>query len=294
MTSPASPTLPPNRAAHWLLFPEVPTSQELEALVVSRELGVTWVDERTLGWQPGVLLQGPMTQEELASSVGLPEWARSVYAVDTPRERGAPIPAELQLPGAVLGAFPEGEPTGVERDTLETIEAIARRLGGAVLTETGQIVVPEPRIDLVLFTSTWIAEPDLIRVLDPIVQMRSDGGPALPPDVEVEGYGLVADLPLGAVLSVTASPADLTPIALTGYGWATGSVYVYEFRHYPASQFSFSGRTRLPLSPADAEALVDGEAAALVEEAAAAVLDAAGGQRHAHLSDDDGFLVVLD
>lgn len=110
----------------------------------------------------------------------------------------------------------------------------------------------------------------------------------------MEGYGLVADLPLGAVLSVTASPADLTPIALTGYGWATGSVYVYEFRHYPASQFSFSGRTRLPLSPADAEALVDGEAAALVEEAAAAVLDAAGGQRHAHLSDDDGFLVVLD
>ncbi|HLS02362.1 MAG TPA: hypothetical protein VK054_10355, partial [Beutenbergiaceae bacterium] len=124
-------------ATHWLLFPEPPGAQALEALVVSREVGAAWVDDRTLGWQPGVLLVGPLTQEELALAQGLPEWVTAVYTVHTPCERGPAIPPELQLPGSVLAAFPQGEPTGVERQTLETIEAIARRLGGAVVVDTG-------------------------------------------------------------------------------------------------------------------------------------------------------------
>src|SRR5699024_4435979 len=156
------------------------------------------------------------------------------YAVDAPRERGKAIPAELQLPGSVLAAFPEGEPTGVERDTLETLEAIARRLGGGVLSATGQIVIPEPRIDLLLFSSTWLEAGAITARLADLAAMRSDGGPALPPGIEIDGYGLVAGLPEGGELSVTASPAELTPTALAGYSWASEAVYVYEFRHYPA------------------------------------------------------------
>lgn len=277
---------------HWLLFEEAPPAPELEALAISRELGVTWVDERTLGWQPGVLLQGPLTEEELAGAEGLPEWVGAVYAALTPRYRGHAIPPELQIPGSVLTAFPEGEPAGVERETLETLEAIARRLGAAILSDTGEIVVPTPRIDLVLFTSTWIEADALIDLLAPHAPFRDDGGPVLPPGVETEGYGLVAELPRGAVASVTAGPAETTPVALAGYGWAAGAVYVYEFRHYPAQTFGFTGA--LPRSPREAEDGVDAAAAATLEGLAAAVLDAAGGPLYGHLCDDDGFLVALE
>lgn len=279
-------------AAHWLLFQHPLAPGALEALVVSRELGVTWADERTLGWQPGVLLQGPLTEEELAGAEGLPEWVGAVYAALTPRERGAPIPEELQLPGSILAAFPDGEPTGVERETLETLEALARRLGGGVLSETGVLVVPEPRIDLLLFTSTWVAEEQLVRLLSGVADFATDAGPVLPPGIEVDGYGLVTDAPDGGVLSVNASTADAIPLALAGYGWATGAVSVYEFRHYPVESFGFTAS--LPQNPVEAEARVDAAAAGALEKIASAAMKATGGPVCGHLCDDDGFLVVLD
>lgn len=291
MTGDPGAAHPPNRAVHWLLFDHTPTPPVLEALVVSRELGVTWVDERTLGWQPGVLLQGPLTEAELDDGAELPDWVECVYAVLTPRERGPAVPPELQLPGSVLTAFPDGEPAGVERAALVTVEAVARRLGGAVVTEDGHLVVPEPRVDLVLFTTTWLEEEELRGVLASIAPVEAGGGRVLPPGVEEQGYGLVADLGSRGVLSVTTSPADVTPISLAGYGWAAGRVYVYEIRHYAAQRFSFQARP--PVTPAEAEALVDDDAAALVDAAATAVLAAVGGVARAHLCDDDGFLVEL-
>ena len=279
-------------AAHWLLFEHAPAAGELEALAVSRELGVAWVDERTLGWQPGVLVQGPLTAAELAGAENLPEWVRAVYAVLTPRERGAAIPEELQIPGSILTAFPEGEPTGVERETLETLEALARRLGGAVLSETGVLVVPEPRIDLVLFSATWAQEEELVRKLSGVAEFRTDGGPVLPLGIETDGYGLVAEAPGGGVLSVNASAADTIPLALAGYGWATGQVFVYEFRHYPAETFGFAAQ--LPQTPREAEGLIDTSAAASLTRLAGAALAATGGPTYGHLCDDDGFLVLLD
>lgn len=287
----------PARAVHWLLFPAPASAAALEALAVSRELGVTWVDERTLGWQPGVLLHGPFPPAELERSEGLPGWVAEMWAVHVPRERGPAIPIELQIPGSALAAFPDGEPMGMERETLETLEALARRLGGAVLTETGEIVVPDLRIDLLLFSSSWIDAGDLTQALrgalGAAVELQTEAGPAVPPEVEPEGYGLVGEVSGGGVLSVSASPAEATPIALAGYGWANGSVYVYEFRYYPVEQFSFSAQVNLPRTPAEAEAFVDSAAASLVERAAAAALEATGGPRSGHLCDDDSFLVEL-
>lgn len=278
-------------ATHWLLFPEPPEAHALEALVVSREVGVAWVDERTLGWQPGVLLSGPLTDQELVGARGLPEWVGAVYAVLTPQERGPAIPPELQLPGSVLTAFPDGEPTGVERQTLETVEALARRLGGGVVVATGELVIPEPRLDLVLFTTTWLDEDELATHVAPIADFRPEGGPVAPPGIDVEGYGLIADLPDGAVLGITASPAEVTPASIAGYPWANGAVYVYEFRHYPAAGFTFAAP--LPTSPHEAQDRVDVQASHAIDELAQAVFTTCGGADCGHLVDDDGFLVTV-
>lgn len=277
-------------ANHWLLFPQEIPREALEALVLSRELGATWVDERTLGWQPGVILSGPLTGAELSGAGELPEWVGAVYAVATPRERGGAIPPELLIPGSVLAAFPGGEPTGPERAALETLEALARRLGGAVLTETGQIVVPEVRLDLVLLAATWISQEDLLEILRPHAEFRDDGGPTVPPGMEVEGYGLVAQ-DGGGVLSVTASPSAFLPLAVQGYPWSTGQVYVYEIRFYPPQTFGFI--PPLPATPQEADELLPAEMAARLEALAAALLAATGGQEAGQLVDDDGFLVDL-
>lgn len=277
-------------ATHWLLFPEAPAPAQVEALVVSRELGVTWVDERTLGWQPGVVLAGPLSAEELEGSGELPPWVGAVYAAAVPRERGAAIPPELLIPGSALAAFPGGEPIGQERAALETLEALARRLGGALLTETGQVVVPEVRPDLVLLSATWIPEGELLELVGEFAPFRDDGGPVVPPGVEVEGYGLVAETDDG-VFSVTASPAAFLPLAIQGYPWSKGQVHVYEVRHYPPRTFGFI--PPLPADPREADEMVPAGAANTVEQIAARLLAATGGEAAGHLVDDDGFLVDL-
>lgn len=284
------PGAPQGPAAHWLLLGYEPSANELEALIVSRELGVTWVDHRTLGWQPGVLLQGPLSDEELAGA-DLPEWVHSVYVMRCPRERGPAIPPELQLPGSVLTAFPDGEPEGVERQGLETLEALARRLGGGVLAENGVLVIPEPRLDLLLFTSTWVEPADLAGVLEGVAEFSGDGGSALPTGEEPPGYGLLATVNGGGVLSVSASEADVVPVGFTGYTWASGAVYVYELRYYPPQTFAFN--TPLPTTPAEAEELLHAGGLEWIERMASVVLDATGGPGRGHLCDDDGFLVEL-
>lgn len=277
-------------AAHWLLLGYEPGATELEALIVSRELGVTWVDHRTLGWQPGMLLQGPLSEEELAGAQ-LPEWVHSVYVMRCPRQRGPAIPPELQLPGSVLTAFPQGEPEGVERQGLETLEALARRLGGGVLTENGVLVIPEPRIDLLLFTSTWVEPADLARALEGVGRFGDEGAPALPVGTEEPGYGLLATMGSGGVLSVSAAQADVVPVAFAGYGWASQAVYVYELRYFPPQGFAFTEGP--PTTPAQAEELTDARGLQWIEHMAQVVLEATGGPANGHLCDDDGFLVAL-
>lgn len=279
--------MPDALATHWLLMQEPLGRDEIEALIVSRAVGAAWIDDRTIGWQPGVILQGPLTAEELASGGALPEWVGAVYSVTSPRERAAAIPPELQLPGGVLTPFVDGEPAGVERETLETLEAIARRMGGGVLTDTGDIVVPEARADLALFTDTWIESEDMVRYLSGVAAFEDGDGPVLPPGMDIAGYALVSHFPDGSVVAVTASEVDAIPLAFSGYEWASGGVYVYEFRHYPPQRFDFS--SRLPATPAEAEAMVDTDAAALIERLAGTVLRVVSPR--GHLCDDDGFLV---
>lgn len=286
------------RAVHWLLFADHPSAQEIEALLVSRTAEVVRIDDTTLGWQPGVVFHGPLTEEELRGAVGLPDWVHAVYVLDTPSERGQPIPPELHIPGSVLAAFPGGEPTGVERESLELLDAVARRLGGAVLTGTGEVVVPEPRIDLLVFSSVWLAEDELTAALNPVLTLTPGGGPVLPPGIEVEGYNLVAHRDEGGLgegaLAVTASPAVVVPLALAGYEWAQGALYVYEIRHYPPEEHSRAAAAALPQTPAEAEGMIDESTAAVVERAARTVLAATGGPARGHVLDDDGFLVLLD
>lgn len=284
-------TTPPRQggvtpAHHWVLTEHPIPVAELEALAVSRALGVSRVDERTLAWEPGVIFQGPMTPAELENGGVMPEWVGAVYHVRCPRERGAPVPPELNLPGSTLTAFDDGEPIGVERDTLETLEAISRRVGGGVLTETGVLVIPEPRTDVLLYSATWLEQSELGRLLSGVSEFIADGDGTDPE----AGYAMVAQTGDGEFL-VTASHTDITPIALAGYGWATGEVYVYEFRYYAYQTFQFS--RELPTTPAQAQEGLNLEASAMVERIARTALRATGGQGMGHLCDDDGFLVLL-
>lgn len=290
------------RVTHLLLVPDGVAPADVQALVRSR-FPVREADDGGahlhLEVLPGCVVRGPMAAD-------LPGWAAAAYGLAAPQERGGPVPPELLGRGGLLDAFADGEPTGHERDLLELGLAMARRLGGAVRTESGRLLTPEPRADLLLYSEVWLHPDALVHVLAPHLPGIGLQEPApvstpLPPDARTgeslltdegerrwlhaeadayddaalagpdltESYGVLATDADGTTWSVTVEAAIGVPPVLEGT--LPAGTILYELRCYPASG----------TYPADAVERIDA--------AGRALLGATGGG----VVDDDGFLVDL-
>ncbi|WP_136517468.1 hypothetical protein [Cellulomonas telluris] len=103
---------------------------------------------------------------EDAVALGLPASTRTVWVLSAPRERG-----ERPWPGGdrdgLKRAFPDGLPVREEERVLQWLVAAARRLGGAVRTQTGAILTPDPdaSTDLTVLTSRWLEPDDVLRIV---------------------------------------------------------------------------------------------------------------------------------
>lgn len=183
----ALPSLDPEdpevRGHHLLLLPNDVGYDEVEVLAVSRfphahwETPPTLVPPRPVGARaprlteppPGVLrlsrhstLVGPFAVDPgAATTLAVPASARVAYRLHAPVERGAaPLPGGGDRDG-LRRAFPAGLPVRDEERTLGWLVAAARRLGGAVRTSTGTVLVPDPAaaVDLTVWTDIWL-EPE--------------------------------------------------------------------------------------------------------------------------------------
>jgi len=183
---------------HLLALPEGVEPDEIEVLAASRFRGVRWeaVDPdapaRT-GVLPAVTaafgirsvarqaarparalrlarlstLAGPYgVDTHDAIALGLPASTVMVWALQAPRERG-----ERPWPGGdrdgFKRAFPGGLPIREEERVLQWLVAAARRLGGAVRTQTGVVLTPDPdaAIDLTVLTDRWLEPQDVLAVV---------------------------------------------------------------------------------------------------------------------------------
>jgi hypothetical protein len=289
-------------ARHLLVVPDGVTPADVEALVLSRFPSAAAPDgaaHLALRPLPGCTLEGP---DDVPAE--LPGWAAAGYVLEAPEQRGAPVPPELLGRGDLLDAFAAGEPVDRERELLELGLALARRLGGGVLTSTGALLVPAPRPDLLLYSEVWLHPDALVHVLAPhlpgvAVSGEAEPAGALPADAVTgeslleegerawlhaeadafdaaalarpelsESYGVLATEP-EAVWSVNVEAAVNVPVVLAGQ--LPGGTILYELRCYP------SGRHH----PSDAVERLDA--------ATKALLGAVGG----FVVDDDGFLVHL-
>ncbi|ADG73065.1 conserved hypothetical protein [Cellulomonas flavigena DSM 20109] len=189
---------------HLLALPEGVEPDEIEVLAASRFRGVRWEDAPETQTRTGVLpavtaafgirsvgrqaprparvlrlarlstIAGPYavdTQDAIA--LGLPASTVMVWVLDAPRERG-----ERPWPGGdrdgLKRAFPDGLPVREEERVLTWLVAAARRLGGAVRTQTGAILTPDPdaATDLTVLTDRWI-EPEEVLAIVQAVQPRA-------------------------------------------------------------------------------------------------------------------------
>jgi len=180
---------------HLLALPEGVETEEVEVLAASRFRNVRWEDaapEATTrtGVLPAVTaafgirsvarpsvrslrlarlstLTGPYgigTQD--AIGLGLPASTVMLWVLQTPRERG-----ERPWPGGdrdgVKRAFPDGLPVREEARALQWLIAAARRLGGAVRTQTGAVLTPDPdaATDLTVLTDRWVEPADVLALV---------------------------------------------------------------------------------------------------------------------------------
>ncbi|UZN03531.1 hypothetical protein [Cellulomonas sp. S1-8] len=108
-----------------------------------------------------------------AIALGLPASTVMVWVLQAPRERG-----ERPWPGGdrdgLKRAFPDGLPIREEERVLQWLVAAARRLGGAVRTQTGVVLTPDPdaATDLTVLTDRWL-EPAVVLAVVQTVQPRA-------------------------------------------------------------------------------------------------------------------------
>ncbi|MFF1531442.1 hypothetical protein [Cellulomonas sp. NPDC058312] len=199
----AGPTPPPGR--HLLVLPEGVAADEVEVLAVSRFPHARWerpprvpsgrrASGAARGAAPGATagvlrlgrlstLTGPFALEPgQVARWGLPTGSRVAWVVDCPRER-VEAPAYGGDRDGLRRAFGTAGPVREELRVVQWLVAAARRLGGALRTETGVVLEPEmdAALDLVVLTDRW-AEPAV--VLDAarrvVARARLDGPGADP------------------------------------------------------------------------------------------------------------------
>lgn len=221
---------------------------------------------------------------EARRRLALPEWANVAYLVEVAPDR-SPLPAP-PLPlgyGALLEAFGAHHPRGVEKQVLDVAHACARRLGGALRTTSGAVLVPDPAsaVDHSVHAPVWL-EPEALRhvLADalPGLQLQVDH-PEGPVAGEDGTYLANCDLDDGDRVLLEVFPAERLRPALRFAPWAAEGVISYAL-HYSPAQVHREVRTRAETRRRDA-------ARVTIERAVLALHEAVGGE----ILDEDGLLV---
>lgn len=202
----------PEYPAVLLLLPEDVEAQEVEALAVSLWETAGWVGpgllRLTVGENEGkpllARLQGPwQVYKSTAQRYGFPLWTRRIFALEAPIQRTAkPVAKKFQGISPITDAFLNGEPWGLERQVINGMWAMARRLGGALFIHDGartktkaQLLQPDPdgAIGLTVYSSLWLSYQQLQALLQPLFSTVYNpdlptSNPKLTPDDGPKGF----------------------------------------------------------------------------------------------------------
>ena len=154
------------------------------------------------------------------------------WTLETPRVREDPLPEGMGDSHGYGRAFPEGIPFGTEREGLDLAWSLARRLHGAVVTDSGERLEPHPFHvrDLTVVSPHALAPESLAELLAPLEpEAELD---QVPDQVPRSGYSVTVPLSEGEEISVRVGRST-RPTALRAVGWLEDAVD-YQLVHLPA------------------------------------------------------------
>jgi hypothetical protein len=210
------------------------------------------------------------------------------WTLEVPRTRDPEPPGDLPDRYGFGRAFPEGVPYGVERQMLQLVWSLGRRLYGAVTTDGGVLLEPHPYAvrDLIVTSSNALVAEDLlglVRDLEPAARVD-----IAPQTEDAVGYSLVIPLeeqdgsedgPRDEIV-VTVGPSS-APTALAEVGWL-GEAVDHTIAHLPADETEDSVEL-----PSDEVAARWEDAYRRIGRLAGLLVESVGG----YVTDVEGFLV---
>lgn len=205
--------------SHLLLLPQDTSPADVEALIVTRHPEVTREQNHVLRIAPQIVSFGPLHtvvptwmgvpsdfDQPLDTSAFTPSLAEAVHRMPTReaqqrpliftfttlRDREQPVPQPFPHPDGLHYLYSDGYPQGSERDTIDLMIAIARRLGGAYCCgETGHVLTPDPmcNTDLTVYSPYWLAPIELgqaIGKVTPSAKLETDPTPWYGPAADAQ------------------------------------------------------------------------------------------------------------
>ncbi|MDN5901446.1 MAG: hypothetical protein L0H74_15455 [Brachybacterium sp.] len=151
------------------------------------------------------------------------------WTLEAPRSREDPLPEGMGDSHGYGRAFPEGIPFGPERAGLDLAWSLGRRLYGAVVTDSGARLEPNPFHirDLTVVSPHALAPESLAELLGPLEpEAELD---EVPEDTPRTGYSASIPLPEGEEISLRVGRSS-RPAALQAVGWLEDAVD-YELVH---------------------------------------------------------------
>ncbi|ASK65315.1 hypothetical protein CFK39_05150 [Brachybacterium avium] len=222
MTAPISPsTVETSRTSHRLQLPR--DTDPAAVLTMVRNLRPAAVQ----GADGAIELGDGLRLLPDSSPRGVGRWT-----LDTPRVREDPLPEGMGDSHGYGRAFPEGIPFGPERAGLDLAWSLGRRLYGAVVTDSGARLEPNPFHirDLTVVSPHALAPESLAELLGPLEpEAELDEVPA---DTPRTGYSVSIPLPEGEEISLRVGRSS-RPAALQAVGWLEDAVD-YELVHLTA------------------------------------------------------------
>ena len=214
---------PPSDAAevtsHRLQLPRATDPADVLAMIRNIQPGAQLVDGRIALEDGAALLQDTSPR------------GRGRWNLEVRRDREDPPQLGLSDARGYARAFPEGLPFGVEKRALDLVLGLARRLFGAVVTDTGVRLEPMPQHqrDLIVTSPHRVDVESLLAML----RMAERDIELVSGDDTTPGLLLAADAdPDRIEVRVTTSAR---PVALRNLGWLDRAVD-YEIVHLLADE----------------------------------------------------------
>lgn len=166
--------------------------------------------------------------------------AYSVARADGLRAVRAAAPTSSNDRDGVARAFPQALPQGEELRVVQWMVAAARKVGGGVVADGRQPLVPDPEasVNLTLYAAHPLMAAEVLPIFRSLIAAAEVSADRPTPDGSPR-YTLVGGTPYDGSLVVDVERVDRVPRALASLDWRDYGPFAYRLGWAPADPYEF-------------------------------------------------------